>query len=154
MNYMDADRYMQQWRFRINLLRVFFLDAYGKVIPNIGERAADFFGMEVIYPNYFYDLDKNKVPHMFAAYRFLCRSIYKNIGDDVFMEDCTVAKEFDFDRNIFASSPNGIFTMNLFNSEKLNMTRFQKLRIEISGTLVPFSQNTTTTKSPETVKKP
>ena len=150
---MDQEDYRQQWRFRINLLRVFFLDGYGKVIPNKEQLATRFFGMQVLYPNYFHDLDKNRVSHMFAAHQFFCRSTYKDNGIK-FMEDCRVAEEFDFDQYLFASSPDGYFTMNLINPDKLNMTRFQMLKIEISGSYVPFFQNTTTTKSPEIVTKP
>ena len=133
---MANDTYEKQWRFRINVLRVFFLDGYGKLIPNHGSFEAGLFKMEVLYPNYFYDMDKNKVGHLFAAHQFYCRSTYLNDGE--FVEKCEVADEFDFDANIFASSPNGTFTMNLLNSHALNMTRFQKLKIEISGSYAPI----------------
>ena len=136
MDYMDLEQYQKGWRYRINLIRVFFLDANGAIIPNSNNIKDGLFSMEVKYPNMFYEMDSNKVPHLFVANQLFCRSVYKKKGE--FVEDCTTSENLEFSENGLAPSPNGTYTLILLDTDALNMTRFQKLKIEISGSYVPF----------------
>ena len=82
-DYMDPDEYKETWRYRITRFRVYFLDGSDHVIKNNDTNKK--FGMTVNYPSTFYDIDSQKVPHLFAAHPHFCRSIYVNSG--FFTED-------------------------------------------------------------------
>ena len=141
MDYMDRDIYMRRWRFRIFMLRVFFLDGNNRVIKN--NDTVRLFGMGVTYPSMFYDMDQNKVPHLFTAEPHYCTSYYKHSGSGDFVEDCALAKESEVEVSNYAPSPNGTFTFELLDSESLDMDRFKKLKIEIYGSFIPFEEQTT-----------
>ena len=136
MDYLDLEQYQMGWRYRIELLRVFFLDSNGEIIPNSNNIKDGLFSMEVKYPFMFYETDSNKVPHLFFANQLFCRSVYKKKGE--FVEDCTMSKNLEINENELAPSPNGTYTLVLLDTDALDMTKFQKLKIEISGTYVPL----------------
>ena len=131
---MDQIKYADKWRYRITELNTYFLDANKKVIPNNGAE------IYVKYPVLFYDMDKNKTTHAFNSQQFKCITSYKANGNQWQPVDkCSVSKEFQFHANRFSPTPNGTFTFELRDRSKaLNMSLFQKLRIDITGSYVVF----------------
>ena len=59
-------------------------------------------------------------------------------GEPDFKRSCEIDEDF-LDRN-YKSSPDGVFSMNLTNIERLDMDKVDKLRIEFAGSNVPFAQ--------------
>ena len=134
LDYMDRSKYEDKWRYRITELNTYFLDESGKVIPNNG---ADIY---VKYPVLFFDTDMNKKVHAFNSNQFKCITSYRANGNQWQPVDkCSVSDEFQFNKNRFSPSPNGTFTFELRDRKKaLDLSKFQKLRIDITGSYVAF----------------
>ena len=124
--------YAYSWRKLIYSLKIFFLDEKGSIIPNKnwGDGA---FSMHVDYPSVFYIKDQKKVPQPFLnPYPLFCESLYSGEGNVNLW--CAVALPFS-EKELYTTSLNGTFRFRLQNDNgNLNMTRFQKLMIDINGT--------------------
>ena len=134
MKYMNQRKYFMHWRHRIRGMIVYFLDENKNVIPNNGD---ELFEMSIKYPDLFYNMDEDKVSHLFGAHLFECDSVYKRTNEP--QKWCQVSDEFQFAKDIYSPSPNGTFTftLNEFNNS-LDLTKVHKFRVHISGSEVKF----------------
>ena len=137
MKHIGQEDYLLYWRYRITEIVVYLIDENNKVIPNFEKNR---FGVTIRYPNLFYDMDKSKVAHLFGAHPFKCTSTY--LTDKEPKKRCHVSSEFQFAGYIFSPSPNGTFRFSLRDRKnQLNLTSVHKLRIDISGTHIEFSNS-------------
>ena len=143
--HMPQREYMNQWRYRVESIRVFLLDKDGNVIPN---RNADENGfiVTVTFPMTFIDLEekvnsREKIPHIFKAAHFNCWSRYQNQGEGEFdiLRQCKVKSPFS--EQSFFPTPDGVYQLELQDLHGiLNRSAIDKIRIAHDGSSITNSK--------------
>ena len=132
---MRDDQYYSRWRYRIEKMRIYLVDASQKVIPNPNTFTSGYY-FGIRYPLIFKNLDSSLNAHTFKAPHFFCYSMFKRHGliDPDIGEQCEVRGGVGVQ-----PSPDGIFRLELENNSEVTMD-FVALKIFISGTRIPFSR--------------
>merc|ERR1719273_2799759 len=133
------------WRIRLKDVRFILLQSDGSPLPSPGVNLGDYIQVHVVYPTVFNNTNGAHEKFQFVAGGFSCNSDYitdRETGEPVFerSRNCKVDERF-LDSN-FEPSPDGVFSMNLTNIDRLDMEKVDKLRIEFSGSNVPFNKGT------------
>ena len=147
-DYMNPKRYKRYWRYRIEGIRIYPLTESGAVIPNKNYSQGGF-GFEVTYPTMFHDFDSFKKTQTFMAGHFICGSQYRDVGEtnNDWIESCEVPTTFA--HKSYQPTPDGIYKLKIVDGEELDMTLFEKLRIELEGSRIKYS----TSKGKKPLKK-
>jgi len=134
-DFMDPIEFQSQWRYRIENMGVLLIDNNDQVVENPNGD----FRFEITYPLIFNDTDSYKNVHTFSSRHFFCRSIYQDQGifDENWEENCEVAQEFS-EKN-YRPSPDGDYVLKFVDpTNVVDMDQLAKLRVDISGTLIPI----------------
>ena len=137
-DWIDTEKFEQQWRFRIKEMTVFLLDSNDKVITRDGNKDIQ---IQIIFPMSFEDIDMNGNSHTFLAQHFHCVSSYTsqsllNLIQKT-TEHCKVDKEFS---NLnYKPSPNGAFSLKTLSND-LDLGSVAKLKIGLKGSFVRILQ--------------
>ena len=79
-DFLPANDYGKQWRYRIDKLRVLALDKDGVLIQSPGTGFGEGISLGVTFPSIFNDTDSERQHHTFLAQHFYCRSTYVTYG--------------------------------------------------------------------------
>merc|ERR1711936_1326941 len=130
-DFMDPIEFQTQWRYRIENMGVLLIDNNDQVVDNPNGD----FRFEITYPLIFNDTDSYKNDHTFSSRHFFCRSIYQDQG--IWEENCEVAQEFS-EKN-YRPSPDGDYVLKFVDpTNAVDMNQLAKLRVDISGSLIPI----------------
>ena len=132
---MKEGQYRSRWRYRIEKMRIYLLNASQSVIPNPDSFTSGYY-FGIRYPLIFKNLDSSLNAHIFKAPHFFCYSMFKRDGqiETDIGEQCEVRSGVGVQ-----PSPDGTFRLELKNNDEITMD-FVALKVFISGTRIPFSR--------------
>merc|ERR1711860_84081 len=139
LSYTQSD-YERFWRTRIETIEMILLDKSGYPIQSIGIEQDEWIGVQVDFPNVFYDKDSLGHEQLFSGQSWNCFADYWSHGDIEDVEHssfCEVASAFMADK--YQPTSNGMFRFSVWNPEVVEMERIAQLRIVFGGTRIGFS---------------